>query len=193
MSIWNKLIIKKKLYLLLTILYLYINIIFNKKLIMNKNKKIYLWIILIWVWLLFIIFIYCNWLSCIINNNRDNTVQEVSNKNQEKKIIEPIIITPKMEFNASCNKITSKEYLLDFIQNEGVVLDDETKLIITDYVNNQINKSDLENKLLELIWNTDDENAKKTRLHLNFLFLKINDIERWNITNCDAIFDQYNK
>lgn len=168
---------------------------------MNKNKKRQFWIILIgvsFIVLIYIIVKFCNGWSCIKNDNQSNITPENLVKDQETEIkapevIDPVVQASKIDFNKTCNQITSKEGLLDFIQNEEIILTEELKLLIKDYVENKINKSELENKLLEVIWNTDDKDAWRTRLQLNFLFLKINDLERWNTTNCDEIFDQYNK
>lgn len=166
---------------------------------MKIRKKIGTWLIIIGVLLSFILLIffinkYCTWTTCFMKNTSREVIVDNIKEIGEKNIdIKPIVITPKIKFNDKCNKIKNKENLLDFIEDEEIVISDKVKTIITEYIDNKINKSTLENKLLEIIWDTDQEESIQERLYLNSLFLIINNLDRWNPIKCEDMFNQYNK
>jgi hypothetical protein len=135
------------------------------------------------------------------NSNNDEEILNVIKNDQEVKIIPDTTLTSeetellkiKTNFNTFCTQITSNEKIKELLVEWQIILDDSIKSKIIAYINNEINLTDLENILLETIWETDWTELLEQRLYLNYIFLVLNDIKRWNITECSKVFTQYYK
>lgn len=152
-----------------------------------------------------------SWMESIDNQKIDNQesgnsiIVATQNTEEKKDNIENIelinTLTPEEEktlkvktsFNTSCTQITSNEKIKELLNDWIIILDNNIKTKIISYIDNEIVLTELENILLEKIWEIDWTESWEQRLYLNYMFLILNDIKRWNNTDCTDIFTQYYK
>lgn len=170
-----------------------------------KKDKIYLKVFLLGSILLFIwILIFLNKCSYISCNIQENIIEEEITTevvNQQEKNIEnnnevqkPTTITPEIKFENICSNISNLWDLMVMVEEWKINIDTAAYNLLKKYFNKEITKPQLENELLMKIWEIDEEESIEQRLHLNFIFLKVNELEKWNLeNNCNEIFNQYNK
>lgn len=142
-------------------------------------------------------------------NIKEASIEQLSKTTKENKektsknddIKQDPILTPEEEkilkiktnFNTSCTQITSNEKIKELLNDWKIILDENIKMKIYSYIDNNINLNELENIILEQIWEIDWSESWEQRLYLNYIFLVLNDIRRWNSTDCTKIFTQYYK